>query len=416
MKNMYKVLATTTILAMLAAPMAASAQNANKPITPPGKVNSHHASDVAKEKSNKHVAGTLGQITNYVNDKSGKFVTVTGRGLSHTDQDEIILNITDQTKIVDSKGKRVDLQSIIDGKKVVKAFYDGKITRSIPARGTALTLVVQDYSFSAITGKVTASTDGRVTVEGTNMYTNAEETMILNIAPNAKIYDQEGKKLKKDSLKEGMNITAFFGPAVTASIPAQSTTNYITVNAVEENNGGGEVAEQAGTDGVIISKNNGSITVAGKGIDGGQNYLILHIDKDTQIVDEKGKALTEEALKADVRVDAFYGPYMALSYPAQTHAQKIIVKDQETFKIEGTIEKSPFANDSRVYVNVGSDDNTGNDLILNINKDTLLLNLQGIEDLKEGTKIVAYHSAAVTMSLPGITNAEIVMIKHEADK
>lgn len=410
MKSMYKVLATTTIMAMLAVPMAASAQVSTQPVKA-GVVQT-------KDLSAKKVLGTMGQMTNYVNNEDGTFMTITGRGVTPDAQREMILSINEQTKIIDAKGNKVDLtkivESLIKGDKVVKAFYDANITKSLPARGTALTIIIQDYTMSGITGEVTSADNGRLTVEGTNIYTDSKETIILNLDPKAEIYGEGGKALKQEDLKAGMNITAFYGPAVTASLPAQSSTNYILVNGqgdnTGENNGGEEANDLIGTDGIIMNKSNDRITVVGKGLEGGQHYVMLAVDKDTVIVDENGKTLTADALKADVRVDAFYGPMMTMSYPGQAHAAKIVVKAQETFKIEGTIEKMDRDLKNSIYVNVGSDDNTANDLILHISEDTIMPNVQGIEDLKEGTKIVAYHSAAVTMSLPGMTNAEIIMI------
>src|SRR4030095_15517332 len=131
MNKMYKVLATASILAMAAMPMAASAQD-----VPPATT---HNGQGPIQNQFKIVPGTMGQITNFVNDKTGKFITVTGRALAVGDQSEIILSITGDTKIVDSKGKRIPLKTIIDEKKVVKAFYGAAITKSIPAQGKALT-------------------------------------------------------------------------------------------------------------------------------------------------------------------------------------------------------------------------------------------------------------------------------------
>ncbi|MNW47411.1 hypothetical protein D3C74_247380 [compost metagenome] len=106
-----------------------------------------------------------------------------------------------------------------------------------------------------------------------------------------------------------------------------------------------------------------------------------------------------------------YGPVMALSYPARTHADKIIVKQAESIKIGGTVQASDRANKEQVYVNVGSDQSTDNDVILNMTDDTVIIPLLGGEaELRAGTRIVAYHSPIMTRSLPGITNAEIVII------
>ncbi|EFU40901.1 hypothetical protein PVOR_18684 [Paenibacillus vortex V453] len=76
MNKIYKVLTTTTILAMTALPIAASAQGA-----PPASIHSEQGSNVNQVK---RVPGTLGYITDYVNDKTGKSIMVTGRGLAAT--------------------------------------------------------------------------------------------------------------------------------------------------------------------------------------------------------------------------------------------------------------------------------------------------------------------------------------------
>ena len=128
MKKMYKVLATTTILAMAAMPLAASAQSVPQPQPKTSLV------ETILNKVVNAIPGTMGQITDFVNDETGKFITVTGRGLNPTDQSEIILSISNHTKIIDSKGKRVALKTIMDEGKVVKAFYKPSITKSIPAR------------------------------------------------------------------------------------------------------------------------------------------------------------------------------------------------------------------------------------------------------------------------------------------
>ena len=131
MNNIYKVLATTAILAMAALPAAANAQ-----AVPPASIHAGQGNIVNQEK--KMVPGTMGYITDYVNDETGKWITVTGRGLGTANQSEIKLSISKNTKIVDAKGKKVQLQSIVDQNKAVKAFYSPKLTKSLRAQGSAL--------------------------------------------------------------------------------------------------------------------------------------------------------------------------------------------------------------------------------------------------------------------------------------
>ncbi|GGH36717.1 peptidase [Paenibacillus segetis] len=403
MNKMYKVLATASILTLAAMPLAASAQD-----VPPATTN--HGGTILNQV--KVVPGTMGQITNFVNDKTGKFITVTGRGLAPTDQSEMILSITKDTKIIDSKGKRVALQTIIDEKKVVKAFYGPNITKSIPARGTALTLIVQDQSFTAIDGKVSEVKENGIVVTGKDIYNSYEDTIVLHFANKAVILDQNGKAINASDIQVGMSVKAFYGPAVTMSLPPQSTTNYVVVNTeVEES-----VQEEApGTDGIITNVENNRITLVGSPMEqGGVDYVILSVDETTQIVNEEGTSLTADALKADIAIEAFYGPAMALSFPGQTHANKIVVKESDSIKVEGTIMASENQSKDQVYVNVGSDKSINNDVILNITEDTKVISLFGGDnELKAGMKVVAYHSPIMTRSLPGITNAKIVLITQD---
>ncbi|KOR89676.1 hypothetical protein [Paenibacillus solani] len=405
MNNIYKVLATTAILAMAALPAAANAQ-----AVPPASIHAGQGNIVNQEK--KMVPGTMGYITDYVNDETGKWITVTGRGLGTANQSEIKLSISKNTKIVDAKGKKVQLQSIVDQNKAVKAFYSPKLTKSLPAQGSALTIIVQEQDFSAIDGTITEVNDKAILVEGTNLYRDGEETILLHLDPKAKIIAPDGSTLQASDLKTGMSIRSFYGPAVALSLPPQSTTNYIQVQADAE----APVQEEpAGTNGIITATADNSITVIGQAREtGGVNYVILTVDKETEIVDANGAPLTAEALKADLRVEAYYSQVMLAIYPARTHADKIVVSEISAPKIEGTIAASDRTSKDQLYINVGSDQSTDNDIILNITEDTQVITALGIEsDLKPGTKIVAYHSPMMTKSIPAITSAEVILVKAD---
>jgi hypothetical protein len=404
MNKMYKAIATASILAMSLSPIAAFAQQQSVPPAP------IHAGQGNVQNQAAVKPATVGLITNFVNDKSGKFVTVTGHGLAATDQSEIVLAITKDTRIIDGKGRTVPLKKVIDEQRAVKAFYGPNITKSIPARGTALTLVVQDYTFSAINGTVTEVKEGSITVQGANLYSGLEDTIILHLAPKAQLLNESGQAIQASEIKAGMTIKAFYGPAVTMSLPPQSTTNYVVVTMAGE-----ETAHEApGTDGIITNANaaDGKITVIGSPLpQGGVNYVILSVDKDTQIVDENGVALTADALKADTRVEATYGEMMTMIYPAQTHADKIVVKKAEAPKIIGTIEATDSTNKNQVYVNVGSDSDKNNDVVLHLSDKTVIIpSLAGDVELKPGMRIIAYHSMAMTASLPPQTAAEVILV------
>ncbi|ANA82729.1 peptidase [Paenibacillus glucanolyticus] len=400
MNKIYKVLTTTTILAMTALPIAASAQGA-----PPASIHSEQGSNVNQVK---RVPGTLGYITDYVNDKTGKSITVTGRGLAATDQREIKLSISKDTKIVDAQGNKVQLQTIVDKNKAIKAFYSPNITKSLPAQGAALTIIVSDHDFAAIDGTISEINERGFLVEGSNVYGDNAETIWLHPDPKTTIIDQNGKTLKASDLKAGMTVRSFYGPYVALSFPPQSSTNYILVNTDPAND---EQETEAGINGILTEKTDGRISISGQPSNpDGYEYVVLAIDGDTQIVDAQGKPLTSDVLNEGRRIEAQYVPVI---YPALPHADKIVVSDASAPRVEGTITASERTTQDLLYINVGSDQSTDNDIILNISKDTQIIGLSPDEKLKPGTKIVAYHSLIMTKSIPAITSAEVIVVQPD---
>ncbi|MCJ8010846.1 peptidase [Paenibacillus sp. KQZ6P-2] len=453
MKKFYKVLTTATLLAMAAMPMAASAHPASN--TSVGKSweakemkheneqhenkkheneqhekekheNEQHEKEKhdnyneKREKEDKHdcdypsyeeqsMLSTLGQITKITNDASGKNITVTGHRESAKGQDEITLAITKDTKIVNSKGKQVNLKDIMDGHQVVKAVYNANLTKSVPARGVASKIIVQDQNqqFTGIQGKVTDVKNGKFVVTGKNLYTAANETIVVHVTGKTQIVDRNGKKISQSDVKPGMEIKAFYGPQITRSLPAQSNASYIIVNTEDRP----PVEQSFGTEGVITGTNGSQITVVGKGLDGrGQQQVVLNINKDTRIEDRNGNVLSKDVLKENVLVEATYGPAMTFSIPPMTNATKIVVKDT-LVKAEGTVKKMDTdKKSSLIYLDVNSDNEVSNDVILNVTDQTKIVSQSGDSvQLTPGTKVVAYHSMIMTRSLPPISNAEVII-------
>ncbi|MBT2764706.1 peptidase [Paenibacillus sp. ISL-20] len=401
MKKIYKVLTTATVLAMAALPIAANAQD-----VPPASAHTGQGNIMNQVK--KSVPGTMGYITDFVNDKTGIWITVTGRGLAATDQQEIRLSVSKDTKIIDAQGNQVQLQTIVDKNKAIKAFYSPNITKSLPAQGSALTIIVQDHDFAVIDGTISEVNKQGILVEGTNLYNNSQETILLHLDPKAKIINQNGNTMKASDLKTGMSIRSFYGPAVALSMPPQSTTNYIRVNADAENN---DQEQVAGIDGILTEMKDGRISVSGKPVKAGDlEYIVLAVDGDTKIVDAEGKPLTAEALKSGLRIEA---EYVSVIYPALPHADKIVVSDTSAPKVEGTITASERTSKDQLYINVGSDQSTDNDIIINISKDTQVIGLNPDEKLEPGMKIVVFHSPIMTMSIPAFTSAEVIMVQAD---
>jgi len=116
-------------------------------------------------------------------------------------------------------------------------------------------------------------------------------------------------------------------------------------------------------------------------------------------------------LKANLRIEATFGPIMTMSLPPVTTAEKIVVLG-DSVKAEGQIAS---VEEDQVHVDVKSDKKVGNDIILTITKDTNIVDVYGqkveLSELKKGDKVVGYHSHIMTRSLPAQSHAEMIVVQ-----
>jgi len=137
---------------------------------------------------------------------------------------------------------------------------------------------------------------------------------------------------------------------------------------------------------------------------GDQRWMILYVDKDTELTDESGKAINASDLKAGTRLMAEFGPAMAMSYPGQSHAHKIVVSVQ-TLVQEDVIQSVEKTDDGwQVKFGETKDGKTTTTLVLNAGKETSVMTFQGEDvpfaNLKPGDKVRAYYGPIMTRSLP----------------
>lgn len=91
----------------------------------------------------KGILGTSGNIEEVrTSDSGATSVLIKGTGLNEQSQKEIVLQITDQTSIVNMKGEAVDKSTLAKGTRVI-GFYDAMMTKSLPPIGKAWKIVVQ---------------------------------------------------------------------------------------------------------------------------------------------------------------------------------------------------------------------------------------------------------------------------------
>ncbi|WP_308634577.1 hypothetical protein [Paenibacillus silvisoli] len=141
------------------------------------------------------------------------------------------------------------------------------------------------------------------------------------------------------------------------------------------------------------------ITVLGTG-----DWIVLTVDKDTTLTDQKGKPFKAKDLKAGMDVYAEYGPIVAMSYPGQSHAAKVVVGADRLVRED--VIKSVEKTDDGWQVRLGANGKDG-EIVLNAGKETKIVDQerQPIEwsALKAGMKVRAYYGPIMTKSLPPIS-------------
>ncbi len=166
-----------------------------------------------------------------------KNVTITD-GVIHVEvvkgdnQESIILNISDTTKIVDSvKRTAVEPKDLMIGS-TVYAWHSPFTTRSLPAIANAEALVVnvpQDVPAGQFleVEKVTKNKDGSVTL------LNAEQDLYFTIPKNTKIaLFNTNKTIKLSAIKPGTKLVVWYAVAA-LSYPAQAGSDQVIAFADE---------------------------------------------------------------------------------------------------------------------------------------------------------------------------------------
>lgn len=147
---------------------------------------------------------------------------------------------------------------------------------------------------------------------------------------------------------------------------------------------------------------------------GPNGRLILFADAETVITDANGAALDASALQPGMAITAEYGPFVALSYPAQSHAASIQIGEQRLVKEEAILGAERTDDGWKIAFGDPKDGDARPSLILNAGKETMLVNAEGQpadwSQLKPGTNVRAYYGPMMTKSLPPQSPAHIVVL------
>lgn len=301
------------------------------------------------------LVATKGLITEIIYNKYGTFAMLEGKGVTSNDPDVVKLVLNDDTKVIDLQGKKVDIRDVVKNEWTVTATYGPQMTMSIPPQSPAATIVVDK---SSKPGK-----PGSEITEYTGIIKSIKEVEFDD--------DDDDNDDKHDGKHNGKHDDKHYN----------DDDEYVRI----------------------------FIT--------GENPATLMVNEDTVIVNEQGQKLDDDVLRKHVLIKATVDPKAPTNYPRMLKATKIVVLDakadldDDTERAEGTI---IGINDKQIHLDVNSDNNYENNIMLNISKDTKILNENGksvkLADLKKDTKIVSFHSDKMTKSIPAQAEAKLIIV------
>lgn len=137
-------------------------------------------------------------------------------------QGEVVLNITEETKITDKDGKEIKIADV-NTNSLLEVEYSEAMTLSLPPMTNAVSIkTTGEEGYEVLNGTIIAVADenGFKSVTIGNKEKLIEQT-VLNISDNLRIIAADGSEIAFSALKEGMKITATASMASTRSIPAQ---------------------------------------------------------------------------------------------------------------------------------------------------------------------------------------------------
>lgn len=254
--------------------------------------------------------------------------------------DIIKLIIAPSTDIIDYEtGKKLAV-SVLKTDVAVTAYYEGRVTRSVPPIGVAKKIVVKqvkDEYPAGIYGEAKKITDGEdfllAYVQGEAIGDATNNKIILFIGRETEIVDfLTGEELTKNDIKDGSMIFGYYEGKVTRSIPPMAPAAKIVVLS-NDSNKKIEWATEGKIEDLKVFENDGKkevmVLVNGNKIgDYGYDEIKLVVSEKTSIVSAKdGRDLTIDCLKSGVKVNAYYGGNVTRSIPPKGNAIKIVVNE-----------------------------------------------------------------------------------------
>lgn len=202
-----------------------------------------------------------------------------------------------------------------------------------------------------------------------------------------------------------------------------TTGNQVTISSEEEVK---TVTERGVITRISNQDDYKSIQIGGAGMDG----IVLNLNEDTTFISAEGKEIALTDLAIGMNVEAEHSLAVLKSLPPQTSTYLVTVlatasesesQPKETLGTAGTIENVKTAEGSISQIEITGTrltETAPDHVILNIDKDTLLVNHEGetvkAEELTKGAKVIGFYSPVLTRSLPPIGTAWKVVVEAPA--
>lgn len=414
---------------------------------------------ISEKKPQIYFVSAEGVVSNVKSSLSGFRFNIKNDKFNTGINDKIILNVNEDTEIISTKhGKKLSVSDIKDGIKV-KAYYGPAVTASIPPMSTATMIIVEQdnekcelYNYGIITDvslmkenkeilkdkddkKDKEDKDDKEDKEVKKDKTRKEIMAVMDseidtnlvISKKTEIIDSEtGKEVSYKAIKEGVRVLAYYD-ITTRSIPPIATPEKVIILSKKQDKELSVTATGLIKDIDILegSKNEIMISIKDeKYEDNIYSSINFIINSKTEIISEKsGKKLTIDSIKNDAKVKIYYDGILSKSLPPIGSAKKIVISDTEyemgTMGTVDNIYTSQDKKENRIEVKGERLGESGFDnIVLNISEKTKIVDFKTgkqlkVDDIKKGSKVVAYYGGIVTRSLPPIGFAEkIVVIKQ----
>ncbi len=242
-------------------------------------------------------------------------------------------------------------------------------------------------------------------------------TVVVHIGEDT-VITAGGKEAKAEDIKAEMVLGIEYSPAMTASLPPQTTAVKIMIENLEMEPED-EQKEEFTFDGEITEISENLVTI-GKAFED-EDAMRLVVSDDTVITKGKDKRIYKlEDLKVGMEISGTHSEAMTMSIPPQTAAFTINIKadadveegdELEAIEAEGKIIE--ITEDGKVVIKEDEDD-MGVALI--VTDETVIKKgndkrIYKLDDLEVGMKISAKHSPVMTRSIPPQTVAFEITIE-----